>query len=346
MRRIIYLVVSLALLVAACGGAADDPSTTVVVQTGTGNDGSTTPTTTAATGGTETTATPETTTAPEATAAPEETTTTTEPPTGSDDDRSVLIAAIAKTGQFTSARTEGWITVVGAEGQPSGTTATMGFTGEYDTRIPASIALIDFSDLAPGMPGADSLGPEMAASIGEFEVRAIGDKAYMRIGLFSSLGIPTPWVSLTTDEASEIASGFGANTADPMGTLPVFYHADADVEVIGQEQVRGVDTTHFRISADVEKLLALADPEQADELRNTSGFPADGVLPIDMWIGDDGFVRRFSYKVDGGSSPDAGFESLEMVWEIFDYGEPITVIAPPANQVTDGDLLVSLATGL
>lgn len=167
----------------------------------------------------------------------------------------------------------------------------------------------------------------------------------MKIGLFSSIGIPTPWVSLTVDEASDIAFGFGANTADPMDTLGVYYYADADVEVLGQEQVRRVDSTHFRISADVEKLLALADPEQAEELRNTSGFPSDGTLPIDMWIGQDGFVRRFAYTVDGVTDPDAGFESLELVWEIFDYGDPIAVTVPPANQVTDGDLLISLASG-
>ena len=341
MHRILYLIVVLSLMLAACGGTeGGSESTIIAVETVKSDDETATTTTTQTpTGGTETTATPET------TEAPEETTTTTEPPTGSGDDRDVLVAAIAKTGEFTSARTEGWITVVGADGQPAGTVATMGFNGEYDTRIPASRAFIDFSQLAPGMPGTETMSLERADSIGEFEVRSIGDKAYMRIGLFSSIGIPTAWVSLTTNEAGDIASGFGANTADPMGTIEVYYYADADVEVIGQETVRGDNTTHFLISADIEKLLALADPVQADELRNTSGFPADGTLPIDMWIGDDGFVRRFAYTVDGTSDAGSGFESLELAWELFDFGEPITVTVPPANQVTDGDLLISLASG-
>lgn len=343
MRTKLIYVVAIALLVTSCGGSSGDSSTTTIATSSAG--GEVTTTTVAEDTATETTAPPET-AAPETTAVPEETTTsTTEPPTGSQDDRAVLVAAIAQTGEFTSARTEGWITVVGAEGQPPGTVATMAFSGEYDTRVPSSMALIDFSDLAPGMPGSENLSPERADAIGEFEVRSIGDKAYMRIGLFASIGIPTPWVSLTTDEAGDIATGFGANTADPMGTLGVYYYADADVELIGQEQVRGIDSTHFRISADVEKLLALADPEQANELRNTSGFPADGTLPVDMWIGDDGFVRRFAYTVDGASDADSGFESMELGMEIFDYGEDINVVAPPAAQVTDGDLLISLASG-
>ena len=345
MRKNFILLIAIALLFAACGGetgdAGTDSETTVTALVVSTDDETTTTTTTAPpTGGSDTTAAPTTTETPE-----ETTTTTTTLPTGSDDGRSELVAAIAKTGDFASARTEGWITVVGAEGTPTTSEATMGFTGEYDTRIPASRAFIDFSDLAAGMPGSENMSAAEADSIGEFEVRTIGDMAYMRIDLLATLGIPTKWVSMTSDEAGDIATGFGANTANPMGTLPIYYHADADVEVIGRDSVRGMDSTHFRITAEVEKLLALADPEQAEELRNTSGFPSDGYLPIDMWIGDNGFVTRFAYTVDGTLNPDAGFVSLEMVWEIYDYGEPITVTAPPASEVTDGDFLVGLATG-
>lgn len=261
-------------------------------------------------------------------------------------DRVRLIDALDKTGEFTSARMEGWLTIVGGTGRAAGTAETMNFSAAYDTTTQMSMSLIDFSQFAAGMPGTPSLTPESADTIGELEIRTIGDTAYLRLGLLASFGFPTPWVSMPAADVSDVADGFGVNTADPRGMLGIFALAEGEVVTIGNEQVRGVDATHFRIIADVDKLLAFAAPDAADRLRNTQGFPREGSLPIDMWIGDDdGFVHRFSYTVDGTTDPESDFESMELGWEIYDYGVSIDFAAPPADQVTDGGALLALALG-
>ena len=331
----------LALLLSACEQTAgDETAVDVNAEVPTEHDESSTPESTVGPDD-EAEATTETTVA----AATDDATSTTAAPTGSGDDRAAVIAAMARTGEFTSARSEGWITVIGAEGQPSGTEATMSFSASYNATTPASSMLIDWTELTDGMPGADDFPPEMRELIGEMEIRTIGDTAYFRMGLFSMFGIATEWISAPATEASGVAEGFGVNTADPRDTLGLFALADGQVEDLGREQVRGDDTTHFRISADVEALLALADPESAENLRDTTGFPRSGDLPVDLWIGDDGFVRRYAYMIDGTADPDSGFEYMELVTEIYDYGEPIEVVAPAADQVTDGEALLSLALG-
>ena len=68
-------------------------------------------------------------------------------------------------------------------------------------------------------------------------------------------------------------------------------------------------------------------------------------MPVDFWVGDDGNVYRFTLTFDGTVDPESPFEQMEMIWEMFDYGAPISVTAPPAEDVTDGSALGGFLTG-
>ena len=69
-----------------------------------------------------------------------------------------------------------------------------------------------------------------------------------------------------------------------------------------------------------------------------TSFPAD-TMPVDFWVGDDGNIYRFSIVFDGTTAADSTFESTEMIWEMFDYGAAIDIVAPPEEDVTDGSNL-------
>ncbi len=55
-------------------------------------------------------------------------------------------------------------------------------------------------------------------------------------------------------------------------------------------------------------------------------------------------MYRFSLEFDGATTPDATFDAMTMIWEMFDYGAAIEIVAPPADQVTDGSNLVGMLT--
>ena len=53
-------------------------------------------------------------------------------------------------------------------------------------------------------------------------------------------------------------------------------------------------------------------------------------LPMDAWVGDDGYVRKVSYRQHSGRN-----QSAKITMELYDFGSPVTVTAPPAATVID-----------
>ena len=87
-------------------------------------------------------------------------------------------------------------------------------------------------------------------------------------------------------------------------------------------------------------MMAAADEDAQAQLDELGALPGGGELPIDFWIGDDGFVHRFSFSINGAAAgADSGFEAMTMIWEMFDYGADVGIVAPPADQVSDGSSL-------
>jgi hypothetical protein len=119
-----------------------------------------------------------------------------------------------------------------------------------------------------------------------------------------------------------------------------------DVEELGTESVRGVDTTHYRIVVDAEAVADAADDATAEDLEDLGAVFPGGTMPVDFWVGDDGNVYRVLMEIAAtGDATTAGFESMSMLWEMYDFGAGITVEPPPADQVTDGSSLTGMFGG-
>ncbi|MDJ0954095.1 MAG: hypothetical protein QNJ81_10490 [Acidimicrobiia bacterium] len=331
MRRFASLVLVLALFVTACGddgSEADAPATTAAVD-------SAAETTEAASA--ETTGAPATTAAPETTSAPA----TTAAPAG---DGNALLAAIAQSEGATSGRMEGAFVMTGAEGMPAGTEFRIGFSGEFAENGDSSF-IMDLSEAANMAPGGEEIPAEFADLFGEMEVRTVGDTAYLRFGMFAMLGVETEWVSMPASDADDTAASFGANPVNPADIMSSFGPGTNEIQDLGRETIRGVDTTHYQVIVDIEAMMAAADEEELEELEGIGASFPTGTMPVDFWVGDDGNVYRFALSFDGTIDPESPFEQMEMVWEMFDYGAPISVTAPPEEDVTDGAAFAGVFTG-
>ncbi len=339
MRKLLYLLAILSLVAAACGGSEDSDATTTTASTGSA--------TTAAeqNESTETTAATETTVATETTAATdaEDTTTTTAGETTVAD--SPLLAAIEQSSQATSGRMEGSMVVTGSEGMPSGTEFAIEFSGEFDNATGNNSMIMDMSGLADAAPAGGEIPPGFEDFFGEMEIRTIGDISYMKFGLLAMLGVPTEWVRMPAADAGAAAGNLGASPTNPTEMMKAFSDENAQIIDLGSEQVRGVNTTHYQITMDVEAMMEDANVDSFEELENLGPLPANGELPVDFWIGDDGNVYRMVLEFVDVDVADAGFESMRMVWEMFDYGANIEIVAPPEEDVTDGDALGGFLTG-
>ena len=140
----------------------------------------------------------------------------------------------------------------------------------------------------------------------------------------AKVGGKTYWVK----EAIYDAPGAHRFEPGPSGTSPDrllkdLIKASRRVEKLGSEEIRGVTTTHYRAHLDRTK-AATRHPQRRAAAR-----------AVDAWIDEQGLPRRI--RVPYGSGDDAAG-----VVDLFDFGVPVDVAAPPASEILSEDKMDKL----
>jgi hypothetical protein len=121
------------------------------------------------------------------------------------------------------------------------------------------------------------------------------------------------WLKETDYRADGIYKFFpGPDGPRPDDVLARILKSSKRVETLGEDEIRGAKSKHYRAHLDLEKL-------GGDE--NYSGYPGKDLV-IDVWVDDDGLVRRLQIPF-GGDAP-------EYTLDFFDYGVA-TDIEPPSD---------------
>jgi hypothetical protein len=325
-RKVSLLAAVLALVAAACGGGDEAIDTTV----------------------TTTTAAPTTTTTTTTTAAP--TTTTAAPTTTTTAAREIdTLGALLSDSNFeaTSARYEGVFRFMtdGSDDLPETTEMTL--EGAFNTETESSQLSFDFGAVFGAL--GDELPPGFEGFFSEpMEVITIGTTSYIKWGLFAFfMGPDVEWVEFADQDAGNLLSGFSFGvdgTESPIDQIELLTDAGATVEDLGTETIRGVTTTHFHVTADVEALSEQLPEDEATELIESFGSEGLDSVEFDIYIGETGLLHRYSFNLDATAMPDAaGIEGVEVVFDIFDYNTDIVIEAP--ENVTPGDELAGLLGG-
>jgi hypothetical protein len=97
--------------------------------------------------------------------------------------------------------------------------------------------------------------------------------------------------------SASFASNAAANTS-PFGTLDALRRSGALFDYIGQEEVRGVETGHFRVA---------------------------GASPLDLWVDSRDQLRRMAGTQP---TPQGTFTFTD---EFFDFGTPVHATLPPSD---------------
>lgn len=179
--------------------------------------------------------------------------------------------------------------------------------------------------------------------VGTAQMELEGNVVYMRIP-FLSASLPglRPWLKVDLaraghtrgiDLSSFLQLGQGA---DPNQVLE-YLRAAGHVMKIGSEKVRGVETTHYRGTIDLERVPSLAPAAQRAQLRasirrleQTTGRRA---IPIGVWIDAQNRVRRLRYQ-DLLTLQQERVE-LNLQSDLYDFGTPVVVPLPAPGDVTD-----------
>lgn len=195
---------------------------------------------------------------------------------------------------------------------PVGATAVVARGGER-TRSTADLSAVQGPDLPDG--------PQ--------EVVTIGENTYLRSPALLSLrkkGVDEEWILF--DAQAREQTGLGAGPAglgsgDPTEVLASLGKTAGDVEEVGQDSVRGADTTHYRTTVD------LAGVEGADK----QGLGEK--IPTEVWVGEDGLVRRLRQQVPFSNAGQSG--EVRFTIEYFDFGVEERIEPPPEDEVVSAD---------
>jgi len=147
----------------------------------------------------------------------------------------------------------------------------------------------------------------------ELDVIAMGNDFYVRGKAFT--GVDDKWAKFEggADDDTSLA------TLSPQKLLRLLRNASSETERVGEEDIRGEATVRYRFVVDCE----------AAKLECSSD------APVDVWIAEDGIVRRIAFEDDDGTA----------TFEFFDFGADVQIHAPPAAEVIDEDLVAGSSSG-
>jgi hypothetical protein len=145
------------------------------------------------------------------------------------------------------------------------------------------------------------------------------------------------WVraDLSTFSQSYGSGSFGGGSSNPTEVLS-YLKAAGTVTRAGEEQVRGVTSTHYHALIDLAHFADSAPADQRATLRRAGKLleriTGAKTLPMDVWIGA-GRITRIGLALSFCTSQGRLQETLSM--DLYDYGRQAVVSPPPASQVTD-----------
>jgi hypothetical protein len=121
---------------------------------------------------------------------------------------------------------------------------------------------------------------------------------------------------------------------DPTQMLEYLRATSGKIDEVGEEDVRGVPTTHYRAKVDLDKVAEQAPPKLRKAFRasiqSLKRGIASGEIPVDVWVDEQNRVRRLQEHLTV-----AGGGRIAFSVDFFDFGTPVSVSAPPPADTLD-----------
>ena len=177
---------------------------------------------------------------------------------------------------------------------------------------------------------------------GQFDQVFDGFVFWMRMPAFEGeLPDGKEWIRVDIQEASKKLgidmSQFPQGGNDPTKVLD-YMRAAGDVEEEGEEDVRGVPTTHYSATVDLHDYPDLVPESERADVRESVDrlieLAGESELETEVWIDKDDLVRRIRMDMPMKAPTGEQIES-RIDYELYDFGTKVNVEPPPAEDVVD-----------
>ena len=126
--------------------------------------------------------------------------------------------------------------------------------------------------------------------------------------VYNRLGSDRRWQKIPTDDDPLLHFS-------PETFLALLRDASEKTERLGEVDVRGVPTVHYRLTVDRKALVV--------------GARTGETVSVEVWLDDDGLIRRIWVEDDTGV--------VAVRFEFYDFGVDVDIEAPPADRVDIGE---------
>jgi hypothetical protein len=132
------------------------------------------------------------------------------------------------------------------------------------------------------------------------------------------------------------ADANGSLTSDPTSFLAYLRGVASDVQEVGHDTVRGVDTTEYEATVDLRRAIerGVASAEARAQVQAALDLVGNLEMPVKVWIDAQDRVRRLELEMDmSGALKHAGMPSgmhplMSVIIELHDFGLPVHVKSP------------------
>ncbi|MFD8421513.1 hypothetical protein [Streptomyces sp. NPDC059466] len=170
------------------------------------------------------------------------------------------------------------------------------------------------------------------------QARYLSDAYYAKMGeTFARQSGGKHWIRYAYDDLAKLGGGSGAFLKDQMQNSSPnqsvkLLLASGDVKKVGEEKVRGKQTTHYAGTVDVSDLAARSSHLSAGQLDALKKqFTQAGITTedVDIWVdGDDLLVKAVS-------KGDLSTGTMSSTTYYSDYGVKVSAQEPPAGDTAD-----------
>lgn len=243
---------------------------------------------------------------------------------GSDEERTVTPddGAVAAAAQKTSARGSARVVMKGTI-EASGQSGT--YTGDGVVRF---------------KPPGGQLGFDMVIAGQALHLDAVTEDAtfYMKFPPDAGPNLPDgkTWVKIDLDEAlgADLSGAMSAGS-DP-GQYLRLLAGSGGARKVGTDQVSGRSTTHYTATIDYRELAESGPEALRDVARQSLRFSASPTTPVDVWIDEQGLVRKEALRIETKAVGTGSGQKQEVEIEFPEYDvDTGGITTPPESDTFD-----------
>lgn len=193
---------------------------------------------------------------------------------------------------------------------------------------------VSFTFTMGGWAGTEGDGAEDLEDL-SYELRFVDGTVYLRVpemplGMAEDDLPDAQWIVYADGDMDEMAAQL--DQFDFGHTLQALRDS-AEVTEDGRETIAGVATTRYAGTTTLRSVMLAQGmtEERLEEEAGDAGPDLDGPMPLTVWIGDDGLIRRYDYTM-----VDDDIETTQSM-TVLEYGLEVDITAPPAEETISAE---------